>query len=303
MFYKNKVLLIHKNSLIKERITNYLRENEYGVIVAHNIDNIINLTEGMQPDIIVWGETLTAKAKNVLMDLKNHEQHKSIPIIALIADIELFDRLEIEKYGIFDILDTMPNLSELKLKIRLNINNARQLNHYRHEIERQRDISDVQFDLFRLNDFNHICELVSDHIYELYRPDILISVISNNETDEIEYKRLFLREQDSSYNAHPILDVPIWQDYFLSSNQADSQKIKNKNLLNIISSTNLNARHFYQFPVIAGNTSWGVFILGLDERISNQAFGEITILSGSLGLRLNNLSTKGESKARKRQDD
>jgi len=63
MIYKDKILLLHRNSIVQERISGYLRDNGFGVIMASSVDNTINLVRSMKPDVILWGETLTAHSK------------------------------------------------------------------------------------------------------------------------------------------------------------------------------------------------------------------------------------------------
>ena len=116
MIYKEKILILHRNSLIQEKMASYLRENDFSVIMASNIENAYHLTKSMKPDLILWGESISANAKQILLKIKATRVGSIIPVIALMPDMELFDRIEVEKYGINDVTDTLPNFAELKLK-------------------------------------------------------------------------------------------------------------------------------------------------------------------------------------------
>jgi len=150
MIYKEKILLLHRNALIQEKIASYLRENDFAVILANNVDNAFSLAQSMKPDLILWGESLTSYSKQVLQKIKTTKVGSTIPVIAMMPDIELFERIEVEKYGINDITDTLPNFADLKLKIRFHLANRKRMKIYEDEIERLQDISALQYNIIRI---------------------------------------------------------------------------------------------------------------------------------------------------------
>ena len=70
MLYKQKILFIHKNKIARDKIASYLREVDFAVILAENIEEAYNTAKTIEPDIILWGATLTADAKKVIRKIR-----------------------------------------------------------------------------------------------------------------------------------------------------------------------------------------------------------------------------------------
>ncbi len=55
MLYKQKVLLIHKNKIIKKKIADYLRELDFAVMIAETIDDAFNLAKALSRILFYGG--------------------------------------------------------------------------------------------------------------------------------------------------------------------------------------------------------------------------------------------------------
>ncbi len=290
MLYKEKILLLHRNSLLQERIASYLRENGYAVIMANNVDNTFSLLESMKPDLILWGETLTAHSKEVLRKIKKSRRGRVIPIIALIPDMELFDRIEIEKSGISDILDSAPNFTELKVKIRFHLINRKKIKLYQTEILHLSDMSKLQYNLIRVHDVNRLCELVNDFIFNAYKPDTLITVVFNKKTGGFDYSGIFTSEPPLSDTHATLFDLPIWKKYFLANPKLEAEQIIDNYILEFFATVNLGSDVYYQFPLRASNHQIGFIITGYRGSVAmrKKDFDELITLAQSLAFRVVN---------------
>ena len=66
MLYKEKILIIHKSKVNREKIAVYLRELQYAVIIAENAEETYNLAKSPHPDLILWGTPITIDGQRVL---------------------------------------------------------------------------------------------------------------------------------------------------------------------------------------------------------------------------------------------
>ncbi len=302
--YKQKVLLIHRNSLLQERIANYLRENDFTVIVANNIDNMYDLSLSMNPDIILWGAALTAKAKKILQKMTTASNTGQLPVIAMMPDMELFDRVEIEKHGITDIVDTLPKLPELKLKIRMHLANYRRLQRYEREAHRLQEISELQFNFLRIKDSARMGEILSEYIRMLYEPVFSIVLIANPDSREYEYKKLATPEGVSNQTENDLFELPLWREYYLNNGNIEAERITDSYVLKFLNTAGLEAQACFQFPMVVDNRTFGVLIAGFSKPrlLGQNQFDELALVVSSLAMRLNNLHLE-ESKHQRRSED
>lgn len=304
MIYKEKILLVHRNSLLQERIGNYLRESGFSVIMANNVDNTFSLVRSMKPDLILWGETLTAHSKEILRKIKNSRVGTTLPVIALISDIELFDRIEVSKLGINDVLDSAPSLPEIKVKIRFHLAIRERFRYYENEVTRLQNISELHYNLINVQDVNRLCELVNDHVYDAYNPDNLITLVYNTKTNEYDYKSLLSTDPQSNSSRDTIFDFPVWKSYFFSKQQLPADRITDKYILDFFRKIGLLSDVFYQFPLRAGSNSIGLIILGISGRISlhKNEMNELITLSNSLVSRIVSIHSFFTGKVKKREE-
>lgn len=304
MLYKEKILILHRNSLIQERIAAYLREHSFAVILANSADSAFNLTKSMKPDIILWGESLTAQAKEIIRKIKNTRSGSTIPVIAMIPDVELFDRIEIEKIGINDIIETQPNFTDLKLKIRFHLNNRKQLKKDQDEIQRLQDISELQYNLIRVQDVNRLCELVNDYIQNALQPDVLITLVYNKKTNEYDFKSIISANGLNSESRTNLFGMPIWQKYFLSNPHLEAERIVDAYFLEFFGTVGLQSQIYYQFPIKAANHLLGLVIIGLggSSEMPKRQFAELEILINSLAHRIINTRSLFSRKPQGREE-
>jgi len=288
MIYKDKILLLHRNSIVQERISGYLRDNGFGVIMASSVDNTINLVRSMKPDVILWGETLTAHSKEVLKKICESRMGSTIPVIALVSDIELFDRIEVEKIGINDVLDSSPSLPDLKVKIRFQLGVRNKLKQYEKDVRRLQNISGLQYNIINVQNVNRLCELVNDYIFDAYSPSSLITLAFNPRADELTYSGLLTSDAAKSLSKDSIFDLPLWKDYFFTKNQLEAGYIADKYILDFFRQIGLESDVYYQLPLNVKSYKTGLIILGISgqPQLPKNEYEELLTLTNSLASRL-----------------
>ncbi len=285
---RKKILLIHRNNVIQERLARYLRETGFSVIVAPNIQDVYSLTRTMKPDLILWGTSLTAPSKEVIRKIKSSKEGTFIPIIVMIPDVELFERLEIKKLGIDDTVDLTPNFSELKIKIMILLEQRERLINYERKMWDLQRIVELQHNILRLHDVMHLGEVVNDFIYSVLDPDYLIHFIYDVKKKEYEFSSVLSKTRMRNKIKDEILDLPFWQQYFLSHPKLDPDVLSDSYVLEFLKTIGLDARTYYQFPIKVNSKINGLILLGFknDYRLSREKYNEILFVTDTLQSRL-----------------
>ena len=262
MLYKEKILIIHKSKINRGKIAVYLRELQYAVIIADNIEETYNLAKSTHPDLILWGTPITVDGKRVLRKIKRARFKKTIPLVAMINDIELYDRIELEKHGIDDVIGNDPPLTELRLKIRLHLDHIHNSVKYRREIKRLQNISEIQYNIAIVNDINRLCELFDDFLFNDYPFDFVFQLIYNSKTGGFDHNSFITRDPELKENVKNIFDQPAWKENYFSNKVQTPEKISDKNLIDIFKSIGLKSELYYQMPLNANKKTFGVIITG-----------------------------------------
>ncbi len=303
MIYKDKVLILHKNPIVRERITEYLRETGFAVIMASNTETSYDLTRSMKPDIILWGESLSSQSKAIIRKIQSASVGSEIPIIALISDLELYDRIEIEKNGISEIAGDSGSLVDLKAKIRFHLNNSRRLKRYNREVKGLQNIAELQHNLIITQDLNRLCELYDDFIMGTLQPDFVITLIFNSTTKQYDFKNIIPKNTGDADIDKSLFDHPIWQQYFFSNPGIAADRISDQYILNFFMTVGLKSAIFYQFPHRALERQVGLTLIGVNEKnsLSDTRFDQIANLSTSLAFRILNLRKLFSGRAPQRE--
>ncbi|HHJ53325.1 MAG TPA: PAS domain-containing protein [Caldithrix abyssi] len=291
MIYKEKILVLHRNSVLQERIADYLRGNGFAVIVASNVDNSLNLAKSMKPDLILWGESLTAHSKSILRKIKESRFGQNTPVIALLPDLELFDRIEIDKLGINDVMDLSPNLSDLKIKVRFHLSNRKRIQALLNEISRLKDLGELQYNLIRVNDVSRLCELVNDHISSEVRPDTLINLIFNSNKTDFDYQGVVTADRYEEESRESFFRTPLWKKIFMKNPGLETGRIVDSYILDFFQTLGLESDIYYQFPVRSANQLIGVMITGVrgERELPKEIIQHLDMLANSLGQRISHI--------------
>lgn len=288
MIYKDKVLILHHNAIFQDRMAEYLRETGFAVIQANNLETAYTLSKSLRPDIIIWGETLTATSKKTIRSIKDSPFGNNIPIIVISKDMELYDRIELEKNGISDIISDTTGFVELKLKIRYHLQNTRKFKRYDEELRKLQNISELQFNLSMVQDSERLCELINDFVVNDYKPDFLITLVLNPATQNFEYKQLTLGKNGQSESHKELFDHPIWKRFFFSNEYLKTEQIVEKQVVEFFHAIDLKSDLYYQFPLRSQTKPVGLIVMGMDDEKSlgkNQIYN-LSLLFNTLAARV-----------------
>jgi len=304
MLYKEKILLIHRNAILREQLSTRLRENNFAVILANNIDNVPGLVHNMRPDLVLWGETLTASSKTVIRNLKKNQLELALPIIAMLPDVELFDRIEFEKLGINDITEASPNFTDLKIKIRSLLNSRRQFLDLQNRLDRAQGLAELQNKLIQMQDPVRITELSAEYIHQTYHSRTLLTLLYNPELKEYDHTACLSREDAGVLIPQAIFEHPVWEQHFFNKPKLRAERIINTTVLEFLNTIGLSQQITYQFPLSENNKIHGLFLLGMDENneLSADRLDELVLLTGTLSMRLTDIrnTLSGQPKLRER---
>jgi len=295
MLYKEKILLIHKSQKIKETIITYLRELDYAVIVANSVEDAYNLSKTTEPDIIVWGSSLTSDSKKVLRRIKRSSFAKNVPILAMIDDIELYERIELEKNGIHDVITLDPNLTELRLRIKLHLEHKAKNIDQEKEIKRLQNISEVLYNFSIVTDINDISDLLNDFLGEDYSFDFILHLIYNPSTGDYDYKKFITENVAVRKNANHIYEQPTWKDLYFSNPNLKIEKISNSKVLSIFKTVGIESEVYYQIPIMVEKTVVGIILTGclVKDSLSAKDINQIGVLAKSAAQKI--LEVKNQS--------
>jgi len=94
---QNKILIIHQEKKYLNQLVAFLRDVGYFTIIASNLQQVSDLTESMEPDLIVFGHPLTAQSKKIIRQINEKSRNNLLSVIMLANNIELVDRVKFEQ--------------------------------------------------------------------------------------------------------------------------------------------------------------------------------------------------------------
>ncbi len=300
---RKKILIIHRNPIIQERIARYLKEIGFSVIVPPNPNEVPALVRSTRPDLILWGATLTAPSKTIIKEIKKSKHGRFVPIIVMIPDVELFERLEIRELGIADTIELTPNFSELKIKIMIHLEQRERLLNYERKMWDLQKIVELQYSILRLHDILHLCEAVNDFVHTVVEPDYLIHFLYDSKKKEYEFSSVLTKNHISARARDEILDVPFWHQFFVNHPRLKAEKLKDKYVHNFLQTIGLKGKSFYQFPVKINNRIYGLILIGYqnETRMPRDRFNEVLFVTHALENRLSEI-VKGAVSAERTDD-
>ncbi|MHB2149049.1 ATP-binding protein [Calditrichota bacterium LG25] len=300
---RKKILIIHRNNIIQERIARYLKEIGFSVIIPPNTLEVLNLTRSMKPDLILWGAALTASAKDIIRKIKSLKEGRLISIIVMIPDVELFERLEIKKLGIDDTIDLTPNFSELKIKIMIHMELRDKILNYERKMWDLQKIVELQYSILSTNDVYKLGEAINHFIQLVIDPDYLVHFIYDVKKKDYEFSAVISRNRLETKIKNELLNIPFWQQYFLTRPNLKAEKLSDEYVVNFLSTIGITARTYYQFPWKIGSKVFGLILIGIrnDTELSRDRFNELLFVSNIEKARVSEI-LKGESTV-ERPDD
>ena len=182
-----KILILHRNTHTLEKLSYNLRNSGYSTIIADNVDATLNLAFSLKPDLILWGDVLSKRNKEIIQQLKEYDYGKDFSIIVMADNIELYDRIDAEKYGVDGFCSTIDDFTELKYRIHFHLNHMNQIHINRVRSERFKNLSELNYNLMLCQDIYSLCEVVKDFLMRYYNINFLIMSVYNASSNNYDY--------------------------------------------------------------------------------------------------------------------
>jgi PAS domain S-box-containing protein len=298
---QTKVLIIHQNTTYLNRLTAFLRENDYSVITASNPEQMMLLTESMQPDIILFGNALTAQAKKIIKAIKIEKKYEFIPILILSKDVELIDRVKLEEIGIAESIELMPSSSIIKLKIKFHLDNVNKIIKLKNKNKQLQFMNRLQHNLIRAYDVKNLSELLAEFIQNIFQPKLQITLTYHKKNDRYDYVNVFPYEEKSNKHLIQLFNTNLWKKNFFFKPQIQEEEINDPSIIALFNKNKLYCDHFLQFPLKTSNKVVGIVILGVDRTsaLSKEEKEELSLICTSAAskvVQLRQVSTDTASK-------
>ncbi|MBN2709045.1 MAG: hypothetical protein JXR46_08370 [Calditrichaceae bacterium] len=283
-----KILLLHKNNLIREKLTEYLRENNFTIIISQNVENTLSLAQSMKPDILLWGEDLSTHAKSVIKKIKSVDGAFNMPVFALVDELALYDRIEVEKSGINEILSSSPSLIDLKFRIRFHLENKRKLDRYQRHGKHMRDLSELQYNIVCQQDVHRLNELVEEFILNNYQISSLVTLVANRKTKQFDYRNIYSTKLQTLESESVLFDYKTWNQVFFQYDLTEPGRIVKAEELDFFQRLGLRSDFYFRFPVQAKQKLIGLIIIGYnaENALMPEEIHEIDLLASTLGHRI-----------------
>jgi PAS domain S-box-containing protein len=284
-----KILILHKNNHILEKLSQSLRNSGYSVIVANNVETSFNLALSLKPELILWGDILSARNKEIIQKLKASEFGEEHSIIVMADNIEIFDRIEAEKYGVDDFCSVTSDYSELKSRIHFHINHMRQIRFHKIRSRKYDNLFKINHNIMLCQDIFSLCEVMNEFLLKYYNMNFIISAVYNASSDNFDYFNIITPDKNKRIDIEEVKVHKIWRNYFFKNNvKLDCEQITDRELLNYIHDFNLNYGPIFQFPIYSAGKSLGVLLISLAKEIHIDSEGKqiLQTLIQSIALRI-----------------
>lgn len=262
-----KILIFHTNSHYSDKLATYLRNSGFSTILANDKDSAYQLTVSMKPRLIIWGDVLTSKNRSMIDKIKKSTNGSNISIIALIKEVELYDRMEAQKCGVDDFFDEEDSFSDLKSKMRFHLNLKNQINTLKLQIDRLKDFSDIINKMILSQDITFICDTAVEFLLKYFHINFLILNVYNPLVKRFDYFRFEALNKNMVVPFENIKEDKIWQTYYALNKHISIEEITDQSVLKILNSWNLDYKNVFQFPLTAQNKNLGILLVSFRKTI------------------------------------
>lgn len=264
MLNRDKILILHKNTMLVEQLARSLRTSGYSTILASNEFDAISLAKSMRPEIVLWGESLSKKAQSAIQAMKQSEQGSELVIIALSGDAELYDRIQAQAIGVDDFISSFTNYAEIKSRISFHQTLLRRFRHNKTRTERFRNLSEANFNMMLAQDVANLCDVAFEYLIKNYPLRFVVMAIYNPSIKDFDYFNVSSNVSGKKPNEGKARNIEFWTRYFFNNMSMESEEITHPKILNEIKTWDLEADKVFQFPIQQKDKNLGVLLIAFD---------------------------------------
>lgn len=281
-----KILIYHSNVHQLQNLEKYLKNSGFSTILASETDTAYQLAIGLKPNIIIWGEPLTSKNKLIIQNIKNYSNGKETSVIAISKDIELFDRVSAEKYGVDDFYLEENKFDELKSKIQFHLKYRNHIKSIRKEKDLYKNISDIMIQILLSQDIAEICDTVFVFMQKHYNPIFILSNVYNSKVKEFDYFKLETYNENLNSSIENIKNDKFWLNHYYSNGNFTNEHVTDSKLLIQLKKWKLNTKFTYQICLKDNDKFQGLFLISFPESV--EINDEDEELLNTLGIAIGN---------------
>ncbi len=288
---QNRILILHKNPVILERLSQSLRTAGYSTVLASNAEDAYNLFNSMRPEIVLWGEPLTQHSKQMISKMTNSGTNNEVAIIAVSESRELFDRIAAQKFGVNDFVASFEDFSELKARIRFHQQHLQQIRKLSRDSHRYRHLAESNFNMMLSQDVSNLCEILYEYLDNCYTLNFAMVAVYNYAGRNYDYFNLFSQNTVNESILEDIARQPVWKQVYFSEGPVESEEISHPSVIKTLQQWQLEFDKVYQFPMQYRSKNLGILILSLQpgSELDEQDEIQISTLTQALAFRISEI--------------
>jgi PAS domain S-box-containing protein len=283
-----KILIFHSNTRYLHNLEKYLKNSGFSTILANDADTAYQLAIGFKPNIIIWGQSLTSKNKSIIKNIKNYSNGKETTVIAISKDIELFDRVIAEQYGVDDFFIEENKYDELKSKIIFHLKHRSQITFMQNEVDIYKYLSETMFQLLLSQDIAEICDIAIEFVIKHFKLNFIITNVFNSKVKEYDYFKFETFNNKLSYSLEKIKEDDFWIKYYYSNRNPSTGHVSNPKVINKLDKWKLITNFVYQVCLYNKEKLQGVILFSISDStdISSENEKILKIIGIALGNRI-----------------
>ncbi len=269
-----KILVFHQDTTVLKGVSQSLSSLGFSVISSSNIQYTLELVRQEKPHFLLWGDELTLKAKKSLRALKDSDIGENLSILAIGngSDLNLYDRVEAQHYGIDDFIPDMNDVPQIQSRIHFHQRYIKQIRSNNDKIKRFKNLSESTISLMLSRGIANICEILNDFFVNAYTLHFHILAVKTSEHGDFDYFNLSNANRRILVNVDKVQRDPIWQDKFMGVENLQNGPISSDTkIANVLKGWGLEFSQAYQFILTMRGKCIGAFLFALPDGIEIDA--------------------------------
>jgi len=262
-----KILIFHQDANVLKSVSQSLSSLGFSVISSSNVQYTLELARQEKPHFLVWGDELTLQAKKSLRALKDSEVGRNISILAIGngSDLNLYDRVEAQHYGIDDFIPDINDVSQIQSRIHFHQRYNKQIRSNNDKVKRFRLLSESTISLMLSRGIVNVCEILNDFFVNAYPLNFHILAVKTSEHGDFDYFNLSNTNTKMLVNVDKVRRDPIWHDKFIGVEKLKDGPVSDAKVVDALKSWGLEFNQAHQFILTMRGKSVGSILFALPK--------------------------------------